>query len=203
MPLEQSGQKLSLLLKPGQVDARLTFLDGQWKGKSWGIQKGAAYQVDDTGTLTWKRDRTIEFHVPGYRYFFFMPYYLSEARLITYAGERKLHGHTYDLVYSTWGKWTPQKNVDQYLLWINRETSMIDFVQSTVREMFARSIVTLSLSDYRKVHGIKMPFSLTVLENIKILDAGMHQMKLLEVEQVEGDVSGLLFPAPGRLIETK
>lgn len=187
-PVEKSGQKVSLRLKPAHENVRLTFLDGQRKGTSWGIQDGKAYKVDDTGTLTWNSDWITEFNLPSYRYFLFLPFYLSEAELITYAGVKELRSKTYDLVYATWGKWIPHKNADQYLIWINRETMMIDYVQGTVRAVVGRSITALSLSNYREVLGMRIPFSLKAMADINIVDEGMHHMKLTKVEQVEEDI---------------
>lgn len=195
MPLEFSGQKLSLLVKPGYLDARLTFLDGEWKGRALGLSQGSTYQADSEGAVSWRSDETIRFHLAGYRFFFFLAFCLSEAELVTYAGAHELHGQTYDVVYITWGQLAPHRESDQYLVWVNRETSMIDFVQSTVREMFARSIVALSLSNYREVLGIKLPFSLSVLEDIQVVDGGMHVMEILEVESVKDD--GALRPDLG------
>ncbi|MEM9555293.1 MAG: hypothetical protein AAGC60_13640 [Acidobacteriota bacterium] len=68
------------------------------------------------------------------------------------------------------------------MLWIHRETALVDFVQSTVSEMMPRSIAALSLTDYREVLGIRLPFSLEILEDIEVLDAGMHPMRIQSVE---------------------
>ncbi|MEM9555295.1 MAG: hypothetical protein AAGC60_13650 [Acidobacteriota bacterium] len=192
MPLEFSGQSLTLSLKPGSLDVGLKFLDGEWAGEAWGILEGETYTVDSAGVVSWERDETIEFHLHGYRYFFFVPFLLSDADLITYAGSRELHGETYDLVYATWDRWEPHESADQYLLWIHRETLLVDFVQSTVREMMPRSIVALSLTDYREVLGIRLPFSLKILEDIEVLDAGMHHMRIQSVESATEDASSLL-----------
>lgn len=197
-PVEKSGQKVSFLLKPGDdKNLHLTFLDGQRKGTSWGIQNYKTYKMDENGTVTWKSDWTTEFNLPSYRFFLFLPFLLSEAELITYAGTEELHGNNYDLVFATWEKWTPHKNADQYLIWINRETKMVDYVQGTVRVIIGRSITTLSLSDYREVLGMKIPFSLKAIADINIPDEVMHQMKLTKVEQMDEEVSKLLFPAVG------
>ena len=198
MPLEFSGQELELLVRPKQSNVRLTFLDGKWKGTSWGIQQWVTYQVDAKGKLTWKQDKTIKFHLPSFQYFFFTPFYLAEAPLVTYEGERELHGNTYDLIYATWGKWTPQEEVDQYMMWINRKTLLVDFVQSTVRDMFKRSIVTLYLSKHESVFGVKVPFRQSVLQDIHNLKVIMHGITLSKVEQAKGDASKLLIPDPRR-----
>ncbi len=183
-PVEKSGQKIALHFKPAdEKNIRLTYLDGQREGTSLGIQDNKAYTIDKKGKFVWKKDWSIEFNLPSYRYFFFLPFLLSEAELITYAGEKKLQNHTYDLIYATWGKWTPHKNADQYLIWINRETMTIDYVQYTVRDVIGQAKVTLQLSDYRVVFGIKLPFSLKVIADINNVDDRMHQMKINKIEK--------------------
>ena len=72
---------------------------------------------------------------------------------------------------------------------------MVDFVQSTVREKVPRSIVALSLSDYREVLGIQFPFSLKILEDIESIEgAGMHHMKVSAVESATVEDANLLPP---------
>ncbi len=192
-PIEKSGQKVSLHLKPAdEKNIRLAYLDGQREGISWGIQDSKGYIIDKKGKHVWKNDSRIEFNLPSYRFFFFIPFLLSEAELITYAGEKKLQNHTYDLVYATWGKWTPHKNADQYLVWVNQKTMMIDFVQFTVRGFMGRANATLHLSDYRDALGIKLPFSLRVIGDINNIDKGMHHMKFNSVEKVKKDILNAL-----------
>lgn len=172
MPIEFSGQELALRLRPGHLDTRLTFRDGDGAGRAWELVDGDTSTVDDD----------VAFHLLGYRFFFFMPFLLSEAELITDAGTGELHGETYDLVYVTWGQWEPQREYDQYLVWIDRETRLVDYVQSTVREKFARSIVSLALSDHRDALGLRMPFSLRVLEDIDDVGEGMHHIEVLSID---------------------
>lgn len=185
-PVEKSGQKVSIQLKPAnEGNIRMNFLDGQREGTSWGLQNNKAYTIDKKGKLVWKNDWSIEFNLPSYRFFFFLPFFLSEAELITYAGEKKLRNHTYDLVYTTWEKWTAHKTADQYLIWINRETMTIDYVQCTSRSVYGRAAVVLHLSDYREVFEIKLPFSLRVHGDINDIDKGMHYMKFNSIEKVK------------------
>ena len=91
------------------------------------------------------------------------------------------------------GKWAPHRKADQYLIWINRETKMIEYIQGTVREIVGRSITALALTDYREVYGMKMPFNLKAIADINIVDEIMHEMKLSKVEQVEEDLSKQLL----------
>ena len=177
-----TGQKVLFQLKPGEDNnLQLTFLDGQRKGITWGIQDNNTYKIDNKGNTTWASDWITEFNLPSYRFFLFLPFLLSEAELITYAGSKEIHGENYELVFATWEKWTPHKNADQYLIWINSDTKMIDYVQGTVRAIVGRSITALSFKDYQEVLGLKIPFSINAIADINELEKVMHQMKLLKV----------------------
>ncbi|MCB9639911.1 MAG: hypothetical protein H6728_10890 [Myxococcales bacterium] len=200
MPLEKTGQKMSLLLRPAEEDARLTFLDGKKrKGLSWGLQQWVSYKVDQKGKIVWEKDEDVKFYVPTCRYFFYMPFYLAEAEKLTYAGEKELHGKKYDLVYATWKKWEPQYKIDQYLIWIRREDQRIQFVQFTVRDKINRITSPVSFSDFRKVDGLLIPFHLKILNQIGNPNGGMvHDFKIESIDLVQGDASKQLIPDPKR-----
>ncbi|MCB1169930.1 MAG: hypothetical protein KDK25_06325, partial [Leptospiraceae bacterium] len=82
-------------------------------------------------------------------------------------------------------KWSPQSDVDQYLVWIRRDTGRIDFVQSTVREVFNRSVVTLHLSDYQNALGMNVPHSLGAHDDHPSSGPGMHRMKVIQMQTTD------------------
>ena len=188
MPVERSGQTIALRFRPAFNNIQLTFMDGKRKDLSWGIRDQKTYRIDRDGKTLWEPDSAIEFHLPSYRFFLFLPFHLSEAELITYAGTKDIRGERYDLVYATWGKWSPQSDVDQYLVWIRRDTGRIDFVQSTVREVFNRSVVTLQLSDYKNAMGMSVPHSLRAHDDHPSSGHGMHLMKVIEMQTEDSDL---------------
>lgn len=61
---------------------------------------------------------------------------LLNAEIIRYAGEKQFEGKTYDLVYTTWEKDEPHKEHDQWLVYINKETGMIDLTELTINDFF-------------------------------------------------------------------
>ena len=110
-----------------------------------------------------KNDKTIEFWLPTYLYFVEAPLRIFEADVISYAGERTLNGKTYDLVYATWNDAEPQKDLDQYILWIDRETHILRQMQYTVRDKSSWIHATLRYTEYEKNDtGILFPLEMRV-----------------------------------------
>ncbi len=127
-----------------------------------------------------KRDKDIEFWLPTYQYFIELPIRIQKATFVSFAGTGTMEGKTYDLVFATWNKAEPQRDVDQYVLWINRQTKLVDRVDYTVRDFFNFLKGTLFYNDYRDIGGLKIPFFMPV-EN-KMGKGNLHEIKVLEVK---------------------
>ncbi|MBL4755965.1 MAG: hypothetical protein JKY52_20525 [Flavobacteriales bacterium] len=95
---------------------------------------------------------------------YFTSYYfrIIEAPVIGYVGEEERDGNKYDLVFASWGEKQPNRKMDQYIIWINRETGLIEHSEFTVREMpgsFMKGTVTNE--DFRNINGVIIPFKQT------------------------------------------
>jgi hypothetical protein len=89
-------------------------------------------------------------------------------------GEVRHHGRSYDLVFATWRAAEPQPDLDQYVLWIDRETGLLSKVRYTVRDAVPRMSPlmqrlalplvagTMHYEDYREIDGVQVPFLQTV-----------------------------------------
>ncbi len=119
-------------------------------------------------------DPQLEFYLPSLHYFFELPFRLLSADVLIHQGEAKHAGKTYDLVLASWGQEQPNLDHDQYLVWINRQSGLIDMVRYTVRDtsifenslskLLMRSLAlgTIHYDDYRLVDGVQVPFAQTV-----------------------------------------
>ena len=106
----------------------------------------------------------MSFNLANYQWWVEFPYRLSHVKNITYAGEKDYHGEQYDLVLATWGNdLKVNKKYDQYLIWFNKTTGMIDLVTFTYRNvpMLSPSFMygTAIFKDYKTVNGINLPHS--------------------------------------------
>jgi len=199
VPAHLSGRQLELVFRPDTESGRLRFLEGKRKGTQWGVQHWLTYTADAKGTLSWKQDDNIKFYIPTYRYFMFMPFYLMDAKLIAYAGQRTLRGKTFDLVFATWGTYAPQKKVDQYLLWIERSTKRVVYAQYTIRDIMPSFIGASKASRFKRVHGFLLPHQWIIFDKIEQEEKWMHKMTYQTFIDAPEIPSSYVFPEPKRM----
>ena len=96
--------------------------------------------------------------------------------MFSYAGESLRNGNKYDLVFATWKDAKPLKDTDQYLIWINKETGLIDRVEFSVRDVMKWIKGGLDFVDYQDFNGLKLPKSMPV--DSPLGKGNMHLMKL-------------------------
>jgi hypothetical protein len=145
---------------------------GERDGEIWGIQSRSAYKIPkgaDRPILT-PHDPAIEFYLPTLQYFDELPFRLRAAPVILFAGQGQYRGRQHERVFVTWGTPEPHAEHDQYELWIDPESGLIDVARYTVREAVDRSgfwmkpimkafaAGTIHFQDYRMIDGVQIPF---------------------------------------------
>ncbi len=168
------------------------FLSGERAGDLIGVQSWTFYEQKkgsdqlinaDTGT----EDNSLEFGMVVFHYFLELPYRLQNAPIKRYYGERSLRGQKYDLVFASWGSESPNPEHDQYILWINKSTKLVDYSVYTLRDnnnpITRQKYGSIAYLDYRDVEGFKVPFKMPVLIDdgvitAKSLDKYFHQFTL-------------------------
>ena len=115
----------------------------------------------------------------------------------------------------SWGSAKPTTEVDQYLLWIDRETLLVQMARYTLREAIQlasgpmatvyRSVAagTIHYDDYREVGGVMVPFEQTVtlpppeLTEYPLEASFFHRLvaKRVRFDTVPAEA---LIPGPGR-----
>ncbi|MBL4708816.1 MAG: hypothetical protein JKY48_10310 [Flavobacteriales bacterium] len=149
-----------------QYNTKVELMSDKNKGDVWGT-KGALSSVyyEESGKEREGIDEgKMSFMLANYQWWMEFPYRLNELTNVSYAGQQEREGQQYDLVLATWGNdLKVSKDYDQYVLWFNRSTGLIDLVSFTYRKvpMMSPSFMygTAILSDYRKVNGINLPYS--------------------------------------------
>lgn len=157
-------QQMNMQFAFGTFDARVTFLDGKKEGETRGLQAWNYYVIekgDSTAAFKKKAHTKTEFGLAAFQYFFELIDRLKKVDLITYGGEKEFNGKTYELVFVTWGKLKTHGEHDQYMLWINKETKMMEYVHFTVHDTsFPGNTVTGSneFTNFKDIDGVKIPF---------------------------------------------
>lgn len=149
----------------GDFDGQLEVLEGKNKGFLAGIQSWDYYEkIGNIYDSNVEDDKDKIFNLAAIHYFFELPYRLSsKASLIRYAGEDEIRSVKVDKIFISW-KNEATKNYDHYVLWISKESGLIEAVQFTTREApapkFLKSVI--QFEDYKKINGVFIPFKQTV-----------------------------------------
>lgn len=180
MPWSKTNEQFQFDFLIDTNDSRLTFNENKHKGEVWGIQNWATYK-EVKERLIFKQKNKIKFWLPTVQYFMEMPFAIQDAQIVSYAGEDTYDGQQYDLVFVSWGKASPQKDIDQYLLWINKETKRLDIAQFTVRDKLPSLTGTMHYKDYREVEGALISFEQISVSNLGETDKYFHKYTVEEV----------------------
>lgn len=174
------GKKISMqaFFAPNSYDGKLTFNEGKLKGTTWGIQSWKTYTQESGKQVNFDKNKKIEFWLPTYQYFIELPARVQHANVISYAGEQSFKGQNYDLVYVTWKVQEPQKDIDQYMIWINKETNTVDLVEFTIRDQVNFLTATAVYEDLKDAgDGVLLPKRISIKPN-KDKDGILHQIGL-------------------------
>ena len=203
-PWPEAQSNLSFKYAAKSFDAQVHFKNGKAKGTSAGLQSWNYYEIDDEGVLEFKEmNHRIRFGISAYHYFIEMLDRLKRAPIISYAGTHKFRETEYDLVFATWEQPEPHMEHDQYVLWVNRETGMLDFAVYSLRENYLKIpgykmfYGSIEFSEYQNINGVLIPYQQTVYLNKpkKNRKRHIHRMTITDF-QFESFKLEDLYPDP-------
>lgn len=188
-PWPDSRSQMHFKYGINSFDSQVKFLAGKREGVTAGLQSWQYYEQGPDGELAFleKGNKKITFALSAFHYFFEMSDRLLRAPIIVAAGEKQFDGKTFDLVFVTWNQAEAHAEHDQYMLWINRETGMLEYAEYTLRENYLKApgwkaiYGSIHYSDFRDVNGIKIPFVQHVFLNKPKADKKyMHRLTVSE-----------------------
>lgn len=180
-PFPNNKAQLQLDYLPGTFTGRGTFLDGKWKDRVWGIHQWKTYHQDTPSEpIQVKKDKDILFWVPTYQYFIEFPARIQEATYFEYLGTKSIANTEHHIVLASWGKGTPQKEIDQYLIYIHPESYRISRLEYTVREVYGFISGAVNFSEYLEKDGILFPTDMPVESNL-VKEGLLHTMRITDV----------------------
>ncbi len=198
MPWSASAERMRITGLLGRDALRLEFLEGDHRGEQWGIQNWVTYKVDPGGAVYPYEDGDIWFWLPTIEYFFELPFRVGDATIVAHAGERQVGAQTYDLVFVSWGQPEPQSDIDQYVVWVDRDTGLVSHVQYTIRDMAGFMVGNIAYSDVREVQGIKVAHRMIIGPEPEAGGDVIHAMTLTDLTfgvEVRDD---FFYPMPER-----
>ncbi|MDG1330981.1 MAG: hypothetical protein P8P74_01520 [Crocinitomicaceae bacterium] len=165
-PFKEQEMTFSLHYIPKTSNGQLEIASGKQKGTVWGIQDWTTYYKNESGVMTSKKNKDMTFWIPTYQYFIELPNRIQEATSIDYIGQKLMDSVQVEGVIASWGTTEPQKDVDQYIIWINSETKRIVKVEYTVRDMYRFVSGAASFQEYKEYNGILLPSKMPVESNL-------------------------------------
>lgn len=197
-PDAKTQVRLDALL--GTDDARLTFLDGEWKDHSHGVQNWVTYAFEPSGAFTVSpADDPVamqRFWPPTLGFLLFMPFRVQSADIVQYVGDKTIDGRTYAEVFLTWGGMEPRDTVDQYLLYIDRETHVLRYATFTVRDSGSFIVATIDMSKHERVDGLLIPHFLYSASEPGDRDVFSHTITVNDAKLAVGRELRHYRPAP-------
>ena len=156
--------KLDYIAK--SFDGKLTLKSGKKKGEIWGIQSWKTYFKKKDKNPKYKKNKDTKFWLPTYQYFIEFPNRIQEANKFVYAGDSLINNIHCEGILVSWNKTSPQKKIDQYLIWVNKDSKRIVKLEYTIREYYKFLTGAVYFNDYKDYNGIIIPVSLPVESNL-------------------------------------
>ncbi|WP_235295901.1 hypothetical protein [Portibacter marinus] len=136
----------------------LLFLNGKKKGMLWGYNEGNTYTKESVnGPIKDVDSKKIKAWIPFYQRFIEMPFRATAADQIYHMGEEKYGLYNYDKVYTAWKTEESEQKLEQYVLWVNQSTGLVDKFQFSSRNQGAVLTGTVIISEQTVYDGVIIP----------------------------------------------
>ena len=165
-PWPEDPTLLRMRFELGMRSAEAEFLSGRLSGVRWGRDEQGAWRQDPGGVRDDSKHEKARFILAAYQYFFELPRRILDAPITLYAGQRELDGRSYDLVFATWKSAESHGEDDQYLLWVARDTHLIEIAQYTIRDKLPFATGINFFSDFRRVDGLTIPHAYRITRRL-------------------------------------
>lgn len=164
-PLTNNDQSILFDFAMDQSLAEMTFLDGKRADQTLGVdQKGEFVRVD--GTKEYRRVKKLANYLEPVRDYYFWPQTLVNSQTVLYAGEDIVGDVAYHKIFVTDGPVAPAAETDQYIVWLNKNSLRIEYIEFTLRSLLKSYRGVVAYSDYRDVEGLQLPHRLTLLDKV-------------------------------------
>ena len=170
-PFPKARQEIRLQLLLGTWTSRLELLEASGTTEVWGIQAWNTYRSQVGQNPVFQSDKEIRFFLPTLQWWFEFPFRIVTASVITALSD--IQGSSFDRVFVTWGSLEPNREVDQYIVYVNKETGLIDRMEYTIRDKGGFVTGATTYLDYRAIDGIMVPFQ---FEASVIMPGGFEQV---------------------------
>ncbi len=189
-------------------DGQAHFLDGEKEGDLIGLQSWNFYERKrDEPSITKKPNDNHQSHVFGlavFHYFVELPYRLSNAPYKRYYGEAAIRDQKYDLVFVSWIDENPHPEYDQYIVYINRKTGLLDYCIYTLRDnknpLTRNKYGSIAYVNYQDFDGFRVATDMPIMIDDGVLHTPLenyfHKISIKDFSLGSFEES-ILYPIPG------
>jgi hypothetical protein len=179
-PVTEQEQEFEVIFATAGGTIKYIFLNGKRKGQYIGLENGKTYRVTKE-----KREFTdsskIRVYLEPLTDYFQWPYKLFESPVLLYVGEENIENESYHLIFASSGGVTASPEHDQYVIYINKKTYHVDYIDFTLRSLFESYKGTLHYGDFRTVQGLVVPFFIGASDEVKNKDF-VHEFLFSEIQ---------------------
>ena len=201
-PWHQNRTHLQFTFSIQDFDGQVEYLDGDMKGYTAAYMGKEFYLKNEDGQYEKqeKINKAVVFGIEALKFLGEALEGVLSAEYIGYEGEEEYRGRNCDVIYATWKSIEPNDEFDQYRIYINQETKLVERLEYTIRKNYmwmpgdAILYGNAVYDDYRDVGGYKIPFVQTVFAfsvNDDI-DNNLHQLVIEDVEYLDQDVKTII-----------
>lgn len=180
MPQKESGQLMRWQTSLGGDQVFIEMLESPTKGEKWVMQDWPLYRAAPGGQPDYGAGKKIHFYVATMNYALQLPFRSANAEVVRYGGQGSLRGKQYDLIYTTWHAAEPQKDTNQYVLWVDPVTHELAYLQLTDRELMKGAAGMMGFSGWRMIDGFKVPSRITSYKDAE-KNVVLHDLRIESV----------------------
>ena len=179
-PVTEQEQEFEVIFATAGGTIKYGFLNGKRKGQYIGLESGKTYRATKD-----KREFTdsskIRVYLEPLTDYFQWPYKLYESPVLLYAGEENIENEAYHLLFASSGGVAASPEHDQYVIYINKKTYHVDYIDFTLRALFESYKGTLHYRDFRTVQGLVVPIFIGASDTIENKDF-VHEFLFSEIQ---------------------
>jgi hypothetical protein len=167
-PCTEMNQEFHTVMDSKTEDIVYTYQNGRKKGESIGIKNGQEYSIIN-GSESFSESSLIRMYLRPLFNYVYWSHRITNQKIQIYLGDTIISHSTYSRVYvSPVSELSDSQN--QYIIYINKTTGNIDFIEFTLRELLRTYKGVLRYKSYRKIEGIPIPFEIEIADSITSTD---------------------------------
>ncbi len=176
-------------------NSRMEYLEGPQKGHVWGVRDGRFWlQKNAAGSPVYKFDMGKQLFVENVEFYLGFPFYLNSADQVLYLDQVSFEKRPHHRVFLSWKTFKPQKDLDQWIIWIDADTNRISQMKFTVRKSASFITGVYYVDEYKTVQGLTIPVKLSARFNAKDPDP-VHTYHFQEVRFFKDKRLNEILPA--------